>query len=206
MYDSAGNRVGALADGSDQLDIPGTYHFSSSDNGPEWATIFTDDNLTFQLEGTDTGTMDFSVSRFGSDIGAAVQINFNNVPLSPAFVGILRAENGVPKNVLEIDADGDGDIDSLYLEGDFPTLKDVIAALPVHAFRNAVESLRNPLLNQVDTYEKHVQKNNYKVALIQLDVLEKQVNKFLVDTTPNEGETSKKQLLNLIFSIELVLE
>jgi hypothetical protein len=210
VTDSEGNRVGTLPNGEIQTDIPGTYYFSASDDGPEWATIFTDDDLTFILEGTGTGTMDFSISRFGPDRAEPIQMNFKDVPLTPTFIGFVHSKNSAPEAVMHIDSDGDGTIDGLYLQGAFPTLESVIDALPDEAFEKRskdkqAEKERRKLQKQAEKAEKEIQKGHYEHALKQLEKLRKNSEKKLVDVEAEAGESTKTDLLALIHSLKNTL-
>ena len=204
IFDSQGRRVGALENGEIQADIPGTYYFSSSDGGPEWVTIFTDDELTFVLEGTDTGTMDFSATRFGPDIEEPVQVNFDDVLLTASFVGVVESANDTPSSTMLIDSDGDGDIDTVVSEGAFLTLTDAILALPDTAFRKKhgkgknAEHGRKKLLKEAEKVEKEMSKDKYKNALKHLKKLQKELNKIVIDVPAEEGEATKSDVERLI--------
>ena len=115
VKDGVGNIVGMHPDGSISATIPGVYEFIPSNNGPEYVTILTNADLTFSLEGTGDGTMDFFVSRFGAN--GTFDLVFEDVPITTSFRAELPISSSNPENALFVDTNGDGTFDQKFLPG-----------------------------------------------------------------------------------------
>src|SRR3989338_338307 len=186
VFDPSGNRVGANVDGTIDAEIPGLYEFVPSDDGPEYVTIFTEERLMFELQGTDVGTMDFFVSKlseppFDEALGMT-QMNqnamvFEDVPVSPTFIGIVSTED----DLMQIDQNGDGVLDGLHGQGDAPTLSTLIAALSDDAFHKRFRHTRHALLSQAQLIERLLQQGLHRQTVRRLTVLEKLCKMFLQD-------------------------
>jgi hypothetical protein len=200
IFDSLGKRVGLLPDGSIQTDISGTYYFHHSNNEPEWAVILTDDMLSFQIDGTGEGPMDFYVSKFSPEEGEQINLKYEGVPITETFVGYVKPNSDSQDTIMEIDEDGDGDIDKLFNSGDFLTLQDAINALPDRAFKKGRIRYRRTLLRRTNMVDKWISKGRYRLALIYLNLLERKVQRSLVDIEPNPGESTKEDVLQMIES------
>ena len=115
VLDANGNVAGVNPNGSIAAQIPGVYDFVPSNNGPEYVTILTNSDLTFVLEGTGNGTMDFFVSRFGA--GGAFDLTYEDVPITTSFHAELPMGLSNPENALLVDTNGDGIFDLKFLPG-----------------------------------------------------------------------------------------
>jgi hypothetical protein len=87
------------------------------------------DGYTVTLDGTDTGTMDYTLRRFDGEDNLTDERHFAGVPVTAAT--LIYTDTDPEATVLRVDADGDGDIDSTW-------------TAQAHETRRAADGQQNP--------------------------------------------------------------
>ena len=106
--DQYGRHVGINETGGIEVEIP-EAEYSGSDAHPQWIRIFNNSlNVPFYTTGVDTGTFDMIFERVESLYSEVY--NFTNISTTTSTIAYL---DSTQPNVLEIDENGDGIVDSI---------------------------------------------------------------------------------------------
>lgn len=106
--DEFGRHVGINETGDIEVEIP-EAEYSGPDAHPQWIRIFNNSlNVTFYTTGIETGTFDMIYERVESLYSEVY--NFTNISTTASTIAYL---NSTQPNVLEIDENGDGIVDSV---------------------------------------------------------------------------------------------
>lgn len=112
VYDSEGNHVGMTETGEYELNIPELYMYDPNTNS---AAFTTSEEMTFRIEATEDagagGTFDFSFGRYERGSSIATVVTYNSVQITAQSSATVHVSDGNPEHIMDIDLDGDGDID-----------------------------------------------------------------------------------------------
>lgn len=130
-YDSQGRHVGYNAQGSIDLNIPGTYLFSRTDANEEVIWITTTESIRYEIEAIGDGNFGLTMQIEGG-AGTRKIIDYNKVNVNENTVATVYASIDNNKFLLSVDEDGDGtydyteDANSIICDGncDLPSLPD----------------------------------------------------------------------------------
>jgi hypothetical protein len=178
--------------------IPHTYMFSPSVDGPEYAIILTQEEMTLRLEGTAAGTMDLFISSFGPPSENNISTKFLNVPLTKSFIGTIMIGGNNAGTVMALDLNADETTDGFYFEGDKLTLSDIISSLPDEEFTK--KNRRTPLFNKAKAVEGLIGSHEFAEALEKLtNDLERHIRSWLI------GSSKKLELLSFVEQLKELL-
>jgi hypothetical protein len=115
IYDEFGNHTGLNA-GDFEESIPGSYYIEFG--GSKYLGIPAGQNYRIELRGTDTGSFTFELKEMLGD-NVTNKRTVSNIPVTLQTISTINLNNLSSLNKLEIDLDGDGEIDETY-EADEP--------------------------------------------------------------------------------------
>lgn len=182
-YDSLGNFTGI--DPNQNLNaailfatenIPGSTFTSSGES----QSIFLPKEGIYTLvyQGIDEGPTTISVSGFSNDIVSPINV-YSDIPTQSGAQALANIVSENPEeSTLEIDEDGDGELDQLIApDGSELPLTELLVFLKEKIQNLDVkEKLKKKLLNRIEKLEKKIEKKKKKNQKI-LDKLQKKINK-----------------------------
>ncbi len=114
-YDKQGRHTGLNELGEIEAEIPGTYLYMSSNGSEEVIIILTDEDITFVAEATDEGEVTLDITNYDSSTKSEVKTAYQNISLTTETTLQVNIEETNPNFILQIDEDGDGDIETTQL-------------------------------------------------------------------------------------------
>lgn len=114
VYDSYGNHVGLTETDDIETNIPGTYFYvpsSYSDSSIEVVWINTSEDVRFVIEGTGSGSFNFTFNRYLEEENLSLGVTYENVEITQNTIATVNVSPQNPGFIMEIDLDGDGIVD-----------------------------------------------------------------------------------------------
>ena len=111
IYDEFGNHTGLLNAEDFEEAIPGSYYVEFA--GSKYLGVPAGQNYRVELYGTDAGSFTFELKEMLGDT-VTKKRTFSNLPVTLQTTSTINLNNLSDLNKLEIDIDGDGEIDEVY--------------------------------------------------------------------------------------------
>lgn len=121
IYDNLGNHTGPINDSTIVEEIPGSQYFIQQiDSGDKIKTVYLEpleqgNFYTFKIESQDTtASFNFVIEDYSDTTKETLLYEYDNIPIEPYTIAkcTVQTSNQIPN--LEVDKDGDGNIDTIY--------------------------------------------------------------------------------------------
>ena len=154
-------------------EVPGTSYSEFGEG--KYVGFYADQVYEIIMEGTGSGTFTLEIQETEQDT-ILETVTYSNVPVSSDTQAILAIQNVSNKGDLEVDIDGDGEIDQVVApDGSGLSLEDIIAILKEKIQNlDSKEKLKTKLLKYVEKFEKKIEKKKQKNQKI-IDKFQKKV-------------------------------
>ena len=119
VHDLKNNFAGRTKDGKLEVSIPGLYIYSPDD---KQMVLVTSEDLVFKIEAVDKGEFDFGFTRYQNEVSTVTDVSYHDVQVTNKTIATVHVTKDNPEYKMEIDLDGDGNIDRLKI----PDPRDVI--------------------------------------------------------------------------------
>jgi len=110
-YDEQGHKVGLDSEGNIIAEIPNTYVYVPSDNEKELLVILDSKPIKFVINATGEGAFNLSITNFDKETNTETTITYQDVRVINETVATLNFAPTNPNFILQIDDEGDGEID-----------------------------------------------------------------------------------------------
>lgn len=121
IYDNLGNHTGPVNDSTIVEEIPGSEYFTQQiDSGDKIKTVYLEpleqgNFYTFKIESQDTtASFNFVIEDYSDTTKETLLYEYDNIPIEPYTIAKCTVQTSSQIPNLEVDKDGDGNIDTIY--------------------------------------------------------------------------------------------